>query len=182
MNAIFLSAPNKSLRQMPHPSYTHSVESHAQAPQRRLFHFSGALLTFTRAAKPSIFNNLHTLKFGLSASCSFLNICPLSEKHRGYTPTLPISEPPPCSRVRFPDRGPFHLILARYHPQPNPTHHSRLPISSRPRSPQHPTGGTRFSLAIKKQSAPHSTETHPRLTTFSGYPQTRSATPQETDR
>jgi hypothetical protein len=180
MNAIFLSAPNKSLRQISNSRYNRDVENHAQAPQWRLFHFPGPFRVFTRSAKPSIFNNLQTIKFGRSATCSFSSTSALFKKHRGCTPKLPILEPPPCSRVRFPERGPFHLILARSHPQDR-TRHRRTPIFFRDVT-HYSVGNSRFSLAIKKQSAPHSTETRLRLTTFSGYPQTRSAILQETDR
>jgi hypothetical protein len=139
MNVIYLSAPTKSLRQIPHSSYNPDVENQAQAPRLRLFHFSGTLLPFTRAAKPSICNNLHTIKSALSASRSFLTICALSEKHRGYTPKLPVLEPRPFTRIRFPERGPSRKLLAPSHPQdgedrapsppdatPHPCHHEAL--------------------------------------------------------
>jgi hypothetical protein len=183
MDAISSSAPDKSLRQIPNSSYNRGVESHAQAPQRRLFHFSVAFLPFTRTAKPSIFNSLHTLKSPLSARYSFLNICALFEKHRGYTPKLPVLEPVPFTRIRFPERGPSRKLLAPSHPQAGEvrTRHAQTPISVRATT-RHSVGASRFSLAIKKQSAPHSTETHPRRTTFSGYSRTRSAIFQETHR
>jgi hypothetical protein len=183
MNVIYLPAPTKSLRQIPHSSYNRGVESHAQAPQRRLFHFSVAFLPFTRTAKPSIFNSLHTLKSALSASHSFLNICVLSEERRGYTPKLPVLEPRPFTRVHFPELEPSRTLSARSHLQ------DREDRARRPQTPipvraitRHSIGASRFSLAIKKQSAPHSTETHPRRTTFSGYSRTRSAIFQETHR
>jgi hypothetical protein len=134
MNAIFLSSPNKSLRQISNSRYNHGVENLAQAPQRRLFHFPSHLLAFTRSAKPSTFNNLHTLKFGRSATHSFSSTSALFEKHRGCTPKLPILEPPPCSRVRFPERGPFQLILAPL-PPPTSKRRQRSPIPIRDQSP-----------------------------------------------
>jgi hypothetical protein len=89
-------------------------------------------------------------------------------------------EPPPCSRVRFPERGPFHLILAPPH-QADRKRQRRTHSLVRDAGPRS-SGPNRFSLARKKRSAPHSTETHLRLTTFSGYPRTRTAFLQETDR
>jgi hypothetical protein len=180
MNAIFLSAPTKSLRKITHSRYNRFVENYAQAPQRRLFHFPGPLLAFTRAAKPFIFSSLHALEFGLSATYSFSSTFALFLKRRGGAPKLPILEPPSCSRARFPERGPFHLILASPH-QLDRTRHRRTHSLVRDANPWS-AGPNRFSLAIKKQSAPHSTETHLRLTTFSGYSRTRTAIPQETDR
>lgn len=180
MNAIFLSDPIKSLPQIANLGYTVCIENCVKAPHRRLFHFPSFFLQFTHAAKPSIFNSLHTLEFDASATHSFASTFSLFAKHRGCTPKLPILEPPPCSRVRFPERGPFQLILAT----PRPLDRMRLRRTPIPmRDVNLPSVGTsRFSLAIKKQSAPHSTETHLRLTTFSGYSRTRSAIPQETDR
>jgi hypothetical protein len=180
MNAIFLSHPNKSLRQITRPSYNHGVENHAQAPQRRVFHFSSTILAFTRAAKPRTFSNLHTLEFDASATHSFASTSPLFEKHGGCTPELPILEPPPCGRVRCPERRPFQLLLAPL-PLPVPDRRRRAPIPMRDIN-RPSASGPRFSLARKKQSAPHSTETHLRPTTLSEYSLTRSTNLQETHR
>jgi hypothetical protein len=183
MNSISSSAPDKSLRQIPNSSYNRGVESHAQAPQRRLFHFSVAFLPFTRTTKPSNFISLHTLESDASASHSFLNICALFEKHRGYTPKLPVLEPRRCTRIHSPELEPSRILLAPSLPQDREDQacHPHMPIPIRAIT-RHSVGASRFSLAIKKRSAPHSTETHPRRTTFSGYSRTRNAIFQETHR
>ncbi len=161
MNAIFLSSPNKSLRQFAPSRYTLHVEKFVQAPQRRLFHFQRTLPTFTRAANLSIFNSLHTLKFDLSASHSFSTTCALFVKHRGYTPKLPILEPP-CSRVRFPERGPLRSILAPIHASSkranlNRSNRTIARSSNTPNAAAEfgPSGRQQLSLAIKKQSIPN---------------------------
>jgi hypothetical protein len=179
MNAIFLSSPNKSLRQSALSRYTDAVENHAQAPQRRLFHFPGAFLLVTRAAKPSIFSSLQILDFDPSASHSFSSICALFEKHRGYTPKLPILELPPCSRVRFPERGSLQLILASPRPSTR-TRHTHTPSIIR-HAVRRSVSRSIFTCN-KKAICPTLTETYLRLTTFSGYSLTRSSISQETDR
>ena len=103
--------------------YTLPVDNYAKAPLRRLFHFVAVSLRidttrnslirhrlthsyFPAKHKPLIINSFHTLPktyggipypFRITTVAAIDTIC----------------APPPCSRDRFPDRGPFHRVLAQ---------------------------------------------------------------------
>ena len=92
-NAIFLSSPNKSLRQIPHSRYNREADNYAKAPLRRLFHFQAR---FDPGQTPSdesrpiqkslIMNDLRTLKMSLPANHSFSSACALFQKQGGVYP------------------------------------------------------------------------------------------------
>ena len=179
MNKKFPSSIKKSLRQIASSRYNQVVESHVQAPQRRLFLLQIALFAFTRAAKPFILKDFHTLKTEASPSLLFSSTSTLFTKQGGYTPPISFPfwnlsthklAPGYPGRRRNPRPSAFPLSLAR-----------SLHLL-RSKGPCSPPAQYRFSLARKKQSVRHSTETHLRLRTFRGYPVIRSANLQETDR
>jgi hypothetical protein len=165
-NVISLSAIRKSLRQIANPRYNRSVENHVPAPIEAPILF----LVTSKASKPvpklHILKDLRTLKIDLRASPLFLSACALFVKQPGVYP-----QPsdfgtavghrrgaPPCSPVRFPERGPFQMVPA----QPDPTNHPSVAERSAPTRPtRHPSVPLRFSLARKKQSTAQSAETQP---------------------
>jgi len=178
--AIFLSSPEKSLRQTTISRYNRHVDNYAKAPQRRLFHFRDpssfdrSLLNARRPVqKLLILNDLRTLKISPAASHSFSSTSALFKKRRGVYPKLPILERP-VAAIASQIAGLFPRswqIVVR----PSPCTSSRWP-KSRPRRRMHAIDATRFSLARKKQFPSHwarSTETQPLLTPFTQY----SATP-----
>jgi hypothetical protein len=137
---------NKSLRQIQNPSYNRSVDNRVQAPtaapvflpqslrvpvKRATFFERGASASLLFSAACTLFKNrLLQATYSRVLAHSLKNI-------GGYgvarsNPTLPIVEPPPCSRDRLPDCGPFPQILAPTH---RPNSQSATPNRcSRPKS------------------------------------------------
>jgi hypothetical protein len=129
MNEKTLRLRNKSLRQTADLRYTWCVESYAQAPIEAPILFLVTPRPQKPLPKPFIINDLHTLDFASSATRSFSATCTLFTKQPGvHPPSLRISASPrhdratPCTRIRFPERGPFQLFLAYpvTHPAPIP--------------------------------------------------------------
>jgi hypothetical protein len=176
VNAIFLSAPKKSLRQIPPSRYNRFVGNYVQAPTRAPVLFLVTHRQLTPVSKLFILNDLRTLKIVPFASHSFLDTCALSSKHPGVYPkashfgthtTLQPGVTPPCSRGRLPDRGPLQLFLAPLLPTEKPSPpRCPAPRSSRRSGP--PKAPTIFTCN-KKAIYPTIAETHPVPTTLIKY-------------
>jgi len=173
-NAIFLSSPNKSLRQIPHSRYNREADNYAKAPLRRLFHFQAR---FDPGQTPSdesrpiqkslIMNDLRTLKMSLPANHSFSSACALFQKQGGYTPKPPILERHPLARA-FSRPPAFAAVLGK--PLPRSPLQAAVGAERQPEMlNRRPLAVARFSLARKKRFPSHwarFTETQPLLTPF----------------
>ena len=166
MNAISPSAPNKSLREIANPSYDLGIESYVQAPTEAPIFLTSArdavvdcgFLFESNAPANLLFSETCTLfKTRLPQPTPFQSLAHSLKNNpgvwvEGSSPPLPILERLPCSRVRFPERGPLHLLLATMKPPHRPSARGRTV-----RTPDKfgPSRVRRFSLAIKKQSIPN---------------------------
>ena len=139
---------NKSLRQISNQRYNRAVDNRvqAQAPTVAPLFLPELPLapneyeTFLGPGAPAslIFSATCTLsKTGHPQPAHYKPLAHSLKNIGGYgaarsNPTLPILEPPPCSRDRLPDRGPFPKILAPTH---RPNSQSATPNRrSRPKS------------------------------------------------
>jgi hypothetical protein len=139
-------AINKSLRQIQNPSYNRPVDNRVQAPTAAPLFLSRSLDVCVKRATFFELDASTSLLF--SASCTlfkrrflqptYSQVLAHSLKNIGgygvarSNPTLPILEPPLCSRDRLPDRGPCPKILAPTH---RPNSQSAAPNRrSRPKS------------------------------------------------
>jgi hypothetical protein len=116
MNREISRSTNKSLRQNSNSRYNQAVESHAQAPQWRLFHFPSALEAFTQTRKSHLFLDFHILQIDTSPSRVVSITSTLFEKHTGVYPppshfgiavNMSLTPHPSRSHGRLPDRGLF---------------------------------------------------------------------------
>jgi len=84
MNKEISRSTEKSLRQIANARDLQAVESHAQAPRRRLSHFPSTLDGFTRAQKSRLFLDFHILHTDPAPSHVVSRTSQLFGSHWGY--------------------------------------------------------------------------------------------------